>query len=101
MNPDWARKLRDDCAAANVAFFFKQWGDWSPTPNGAKERGTAYVPGPDGTHFAMVQIGKAAAGRELDGRTHDDVPPWFSELPPHVKAAKGTVMEIGEGWPTL
>lgn len=29
MHPDWARKVRDDCAAAGIAFFFKQWGEWA------------------------------------------------------------------------
>jgi len=28
MHPDWARSLRDQCAAAGVAFHFKQWGEW-------------------------------------------------------------------------
>jgi len=27
MNPEWARSLRDQCQAASVPFFFKQWGD--------------------------------------------------------------------------
>jgi protein gp37 len=26
MNPEWVRKVRDDCIAANVPFYFKQWG---------------------------------------------------------------------------
>lgn len=30
MHPAWARDLRDQCAAADVPFFFKQWGDWAP-----------------------------------------------------------------------
>jgi len=30
MNPDWARKVRDDCKAAGVAFWFKQWGQFAP-----------------------------------------------------------------------
>ena len=30
MHPDWARSLRDQCQAAGVAFFFKQWGEWLP-----------------------------------------------------------------------
>lgn len=30
MHPDWARDLRDQCAAAGVPFFFKQWGKWIP-----------------------------------------------------------------------
>ncbi|MDF2621439.1 MAG: hypothetical protein K0S00_4098 [Xanthobacteraceae bacterium] len=33
MHPDWARSLRDQCAAAGVAFFFKQWGEWLPGQN--------------------------------------------------------------------
>lgn len=30
MHPDWARSLRDQCAAAGVPFHFKQWGNWAP-----------------------------------------------------------------------
>ncbi|MCU1285921.1 MAG: hypothetical protein JWO13_2271 [Acidobacteriales bacterium] len=30
MHPDWARQLRDQCVAAGVPFFFKQWGEWAP-----------------------------------------------------------------------
>ncbi|RVT96307.1 phage Gp37/Gp68 family protein [Rhodovarius crocodyli] len=30
MHLDWARSLRDQCAAAGVPFHFKQWGTWSP-----------------------------------------------------------------------
>ena len=30
MHPDWARSIRDQCAAAGVPFFFKQWGSWKP-----------------------------------------------------------------------
>ena len=33
MHPAWARSLRDQCGAAGVAFFFKQWGKWSPGSN--------------------------------------------------------------------
>lgn len=29
MHPDWVRGLRDQCAAAGVPFFFKQWGEWT------------------------------------------------------------------------
>jgi protein gp37 len=32
MHPDWARSLRDQCAAADVPFFFKQHGEWGPAP---------------------------------------------------------------------
>lgn len=30
MHPDWARCLRDQCVAAGVPFFFKQWGEHAP-----------------------------------------------------------------------
>ena len=30
MHPDWVRSLRDQCEAAGVPFFFKQWGEWKP-----------------------------------------------------------------------
>lgn len=32
MHPAWARQIRDDCDYAEVAFFFKQWGEWGPAP---------------------------------------------------------------------
>ena len=33
MHPAWARSIRDQCAAAGVAFHFKQWGEWLPGQN--------------------------------------------------------------------
>jgi protein gp37 len=33
MDPGWARRLRDDCAAAGVAFFMKQMADEEPIPD--------------------------------------------------------------------
>jgi len=30
MHPQWARSIRDQCQAAGVPFFFKQWGEWAP-----------------------------------------------------------------------
>jgi protein gp37 len=79
MHPDWVRSLRDQCAAAGVPFLFKQWGEWSP---GYAEHGNdlgydAIVDArqhewPEG-HCAF-RVGKKAAGRLLDGRTHDGFP---------------------------
>jgi protein gp37 len=34
MNPDWAIDVRNQCVAARVAFFFKQWGGRSPKTGG-------------------------------------------------------------------
>jgi protein gp37 len=46
MEADWVRDLRDQCTAANVPFFFKQWGG----------------------------VWKSRTGRLLDGRTWDELP---------------------------
>jgi protein gp37 len=46
MEQDWIAGLRDHCARVGVPFFFKQWGG----------------------------VRKGAAGRTLDGRTHDETP---------------------------
>lgn len=32
--PDWVRKIRDQCIAQKIAFFFKQWGGRTPKSNG-------------------------------------------------------------------
>ncbi|WP_245983182.1 DUF5131 family protein [Lentzea flaviverrucosa] len=35
MAADWATDIRDQCLAANVPFFFKQWGGRTPKAQGA------------------------------------------------------------------
>lgn len=74
MHPDWVRSVRDQCAAAGVPFFFKQWGEWVPS-NGEKNRGEFHG-FRDGT--LLENVGKRAAGRMLDGCFHDDLP-WHVE----------------------
>ncbi|MBP6818293.1 MAG: phage Gp37/Gp68 family protein [Ferrovibrio sp.] len=97
MHPDWARSLRDQCAAANVPFFFKQWGEWAPEVGAVDgwsiddDPETSRFPHRDweGDHFGtpytrqwmddvdddtVSRIGKKAAGRLLDGREHSDFP---------------------------
>ena len=34
MNPEWAVDIRNQCVAARVPFFFKQWGGRSPKTGG-------------------------------------------------------------------
>ncbi len=46
MRVEWVRNIREQCEAAGVSFFFKQWG---------------------GVH-------KSKTGRKLDGRTFDEIP---------------------------
>lgn len=90
MHPDWARSLRDQCAAASVPFLFKQWGEWCP--RGPESTGYPLVDtaprrritdvGESGQRLGarggsdcwMQRAGKRATGRLLDSRTHDEFP---------------------------
>lgn len=89
MHPDWTRHIRDECEAANVPFFFKQWGEYAPHPSGEEvtirqfHSSIRYVgidtgeckPNPDRhTDQTMRRMGKKKAGRKLDGKTHDAFP---------------------------
>lgn len=102
MHPSWVRDIRDDLAHAAVPWLFKQWGAWqngsAPGVDGQREHVVAI----DGRHepsrdffrtpvltplahdvhahrirtpVLMAKVGKAAAGRTLDGRTYDAFPP--------------------------
>lgn len=97
MHPDWARSLRDQCVAAGVPFFFKQWGAFMPLASvfndddqmfpfaagladerksiAVDEQGSIYwnegdgppVPPEKKDAYAMSCVGKKASGRLLDG----------------------------------
>jgi len=58
--PDWARALRDQCAAQNTAFFWTQWG----THDAGDGAGMA----------ADASSGEGSAGRLLDGTLHEAFP---------------------------
>jgi protein gp37 len=68
-NPSWVRSLRDQCAAANVPFLFKQWGEWGPHERLRVVAGTI-----QGFEETMLRIGKKKAGRLLDAVIHDEYP---------------------------
>ncbi len=82
LHPVWARQMRDQCAAAKVAFFFKQWGNWSAgtaleahfkeTVEGRWRRVDSQLPGVR-PQF-VVRRDKAVAGRRLDGLEHSAFP---------------------------
>lgn len=87
MHPQWARSLRDQCAAAGTAYFFKQWGEWADLSDHEGRRdwflmshdGDVDIPDgrwPDETigEVSIVRVGKKAAGALLDGREHKEFP---------------------------
>ena len=94
MHPDWARSLRDQCDAAGVPFFFKQWGEWAPGENAigpaTRTEQTAEWDGErwffssltprmsEELHYDdapdVYRLGKKACGRWLDGVEHNGMP---------------------------
>jgi hypothetical protein len=92
MHPEWALGLRDQCRAAGVPFLFKQWGEWAPGEIAGPDHGRIQAatwwdgdwriehvgnPQPD-DHIDdepdLFRIGKAKAGRLLDGALWNEVP---------------------------
>jgi len=75
MNPEWVRSLRDQCTRANVAFHFKQWGQWCPDRSDVSVSAKRLrVFDSFGKASTIMRLGKHSAGRELDGRPWDQFP---------------------------
>lgn len=97
-HPAWFRSLRDQCGAAGVPFFFKQWGEWSPHspraggdlggdvrsgrvrvvhPSGRSDEEIFEASGgrnsEPGTHY-VTRVGTKRAGNTLDGKVHQEWP---------------------------
>lgn len=71
-NPQWFRDLRDQCAAANVPFHFKQNGEWVSVSEVEGFAGNLIHTFEDGR--SVRRVGTARAGRTLDGREHLAMP---------------------------
>lgn len=96
MHPEWARAIRDQCVAAGVPFFFKQWGEWAPIINPVRSVGcgvmvragdvvvtkdgrTAPIDDQlncvlEGEGTPMRKVGKKKAGALVDGREWKEFP---------------------------
>lgn len=68
MEPAWVNHIREQCEAANVPFFFKQWGG----------------------------VQKSKTGRLLDGRTHDAMPARQTNDPPSPSSRKSMVTQVSQ-----
>lgn len=86
-HPDWFMNLRDQCNGAGIPYLHKQNGEWIPVDKPweqnspaslAKNERWMNLAGGHGFHgesvYRMRRVGKKAAGRILDGRTHDGYP---------------------------
>lgn len=103
MHPNWVISLRDQCAAADVPFLFKGWGEFVPRSNcyhvfedglSASDRDPTCEKWPNvirlteagldghrlensdgqGDDCYMQQVGRTRAGRLLKGEIHNGVP---------------------------
>lgn len=81
LHPDWVRSIRDQCQAAGVPFYFKQWGAWMPVfpmEDNFPSCGNA----PEGNYKThdwddysySLSVGKKKAGHLLDGKEYREYP---------------------------
>lgn len=76
MHPDWARQLRDQCAAAGVPFLFKQWGAWAPVcALDDDQTDRLYHPAPGRDPEAARRCRVANHMLQRDGSRHDPTEP--------------------------
>jgi protein gp37 len=83
-HPDWFRKTRDDCVAAGVPFFFKQWGEFCHYTDliGTPEWDRRFETLGQAREQNMIRVGKKKAGALLDGREWKEFPKTASEAAP-------------------
>lgn len=66
LEESWVKEIRDQCRQAEVPFFFKQWGGRQ----------------------------KSKTGRELEGRTYDEIPPRSTGLVKDREALRSALTEL-------
>lgn len=95
VHPDWVRSIRDQCQAAGIPCFFKQWGEWRLVNfNGS---GSYIIENGPNDYYLLdayewtnlkkyderksylagdpvFKVGKKIAGRKLDGREWNEYP---------------------------
>lgn len=82
MHPNWVRSIRDQCKAAGVPFFFKQWGEWLHDSQAKEWLWPEFVATNRKHDLALFtgmggmvyKVGKKKAGRLLDGREWNEMP---------------------------
>jgi len=70
MEEEWVLSIREQCRQANVPFFFKQWGGWN----------------------------KKEAGRTLQGREYDEMPPRVENSVPGSKERQSLIELVKTLW---
>lgn len=73
MKPEWVVNIQQQCIRAEVPFFFKQWGG----------------------------VRKSTAGRELNGRTYDELPAITRQQVPAPAVRKVLAAQFLGAWPRL
>ncbi len=73
MKSEWVVSIRSQCKKADVPFFFKQWGG----------------------------VRKSEAGRELEGRTYDEVPTVKRGVIPESSERKRMATQFIDSWPPV
>jgi protein gp37 len=69
MKKEWVTSIREQCMEANVPFFFKQWGG----------------------------VQKSKTGRELDGRTYDEMPQVDRKSMPSLQVRRSLIRQLHGG----
>lgn len=103
MHPDWARNIRDQCTAAGVPFFFKQWGQWlvGERPQGDSIAQRVFQ---DGDDFMVVSDGHdialGAAEDEKNGprRIWSKYGGWQGNLVKYVREKSACRLLDGREW---